>query len=158
MRPWESASPLSSAAFVTAGAVLCMKIATYNVNSIRKRMPIVLEWLKLHEPDVLCLQETKVQDQDFPLAALKDAGYHVSYRGMKSYNGVATLSLREPDRVIYGLDDRPDSEDARILQAVINGIPIVNSYVPQGSSVGSDKYAFKLEWFRLFRLYAPERN
>ena len=153
MGPWESPSPLSYAAFVPAGAVLCMKIATYNVNSIRKRMPIVLEWLKLHEPDVLCLQETKVQDQDFPLAALKDAGYHVSYRGMKSYNGVATLSLREPDRVIYGLDDRPDSEDARILQAVINGIPIVNSYVPQGSSVGSDKYAFKLEWFRLFRQY-----
>ena len=152
MGSWESASPLSSAAFVTAGAVLCMKIATYNVNSIRKRMPIVLEWLKLHEPDVLCLQETKVQDQDFPFAALKDAGYHVSW-GMKSYNGVATLSLREPDRVIYGLDDRPDSEDARILQTVINGIPIVNSYVPQGSSVGSDKYAFKLEWFRLFRQY-----
>jgi exodeoxyribonuclease III len=93
-----------------------MKIATYNVNSLRKRMPIVLEWPKRHEPDVLCLQETKIQDQDFPVAALKDAGYHVSYRGMKSYNGVATLSRLKPDRVIYGLDDRPDSEDARILQ------------------------------------------
>jgi exodeoxyribonuclease III len=130
-----------------------MKIATYNVNSIRKRMPIVLEWLKLHEPDVLCLQETKIQDQDFPVAALKDAGYHVYYRGMKSYNGVATLSRLEADRVIYGLDDRPDSEDARILQTVICGIPIINSYVPQGFRVGSDKYAFKLEWFRLFRQY-----
>ena len=72
---------------------------------------------------------------------------------MKSYNGVATLSLREPDRVIYGLDDHPDSEDARTLQTVIDGIPIVNSYVPQGSSVGSEKFAFKLEWFRLFREY-----
>jgi exodeoxyribonuclease-3 len=130
-----------------------MKIATYNVNSIRKRMPIVLEWLKLHEPDVLCLQETKIQDQDFPVAALKDAGYHVYYRGMKSYNGVATLSRLKPDRVIYGLDDSPDSEDARILQTVIGGVPIINAYVPQGSRVGSDKYAFKLEWFRQFRQY-----
>lgn len=130
-----------------------MKIATYNVNSIRKRLPIVLEWLKQHQPDVFCLQETKVQDQDFPLAPLKDAGYHVYYRGMKSYNGVATLSRREPDKVIYGLDNRPDSEDARILQTVIDGIPIVNSYVPQGSSVGSDKYAFKLEWFKQYRQY-----
>ena len=130
-----------------------MKIATYNVNSIRKRLPIILEWLREHRPDVLCLQETKVQDHEFPAAALHDAGYQVSYRGMKAYNGVATLSLRESERVIYGLDDRPDSEDARILQTIIGGIPIVNSYVPQGSSVGSDKYAFKLEWFRQFRKY-----
>jgi len=130
-----------------------MKIATYNVNSIRKRLPIVLEWLTQHEPDVMCLQETKVQDQNFPVAALKDAGYHVYYRGMKSYNGVATLSRREPDRVIYGLDDRPDSEDARILQTVVGGIPIVNSYVPQGHLVGSSKYEFKLEWFRQFHRY-----
>ena len=151
--PWEPAVFLNFAAFVSAGVVLCMKIATYNVNSIRKRLPIVLEWLKQHEPDVMCLQETKVQDQDFPAAALKDAGYHVYYRGMKSYNGVATLSRRESDRVIYGLDDRPDSEDARILQTVIGGIPIVNSCVPQGSSVGSDKYAVKLEWFTRFRQY-----
>jgi len=149
----EPAAFLKFAAIVSAGIVLSMKIATYNVNSIRKRLPIVLEWLQQHQPDVLCLQETKVQDKDFPVAPFKDAGYHVTYRGMKSYNGVATLSLREPERVIYGLDDRPDSEDARILQTVIGGIPIVNSYVPQGSSVGSDKYAFKLEWFKQFRNY-----
>ena len=130
-----------------------MKIATYNVNSIRRRLPIVLDWLIQNEPDVLCLQETKVQDHDFPAGALKDAGYHAFYRGMKGYNGVATLSKQEPDRVIYGLDNRPDSEDARILQTVIGGIPIVNSYVPQGYRVGSDKYAFKLEWFRQFRQY-----
>ena len=130
-----------------------MKIATYNVNSIRKRLPIVLDWLKQNQPDVLCLQETKVQDKDFPLAPLKDAGYHVYFRGMKSYNGVATLTRQEADRVIFGLDDNPDSEDARILQTVVGGVSIVNTYVPQGSSVPSDKYTFKLEWFRLFRQY-----
>src|SRR5687768_10800755 len=106
-----------------------MKIATYNVNSIRKRLPIIVEWLRQHRPDVLCLQETKVQDQDFPAETFRAAGYHVRYRGIKSYNGVATLSLQEPERVIYGLDDRPDSEDGRILQTVIGGLPIINSYV-----------------------------
>ena len=76
-----------------------MKIATFNVNSIRKRLPAVLDWLARNRPDVLCLQETKVQDADFPLAPLKDAGYFVTYRGMKAYNGVATLTLAEPTLV-----------------------------------------------------------
>ena len=74
-----------------------MKIATYNVNSIRRRLPIVLDWLDKHQPDVLCLQETKVQDGDFPLDAVREAGYHASFRGMKGYNGVATLTRREPE-------------------------------------------------------------
>jgi exodeoxyribonuclease III len=130
-----------------------MKIATYNVNSIRKRLPIVLEWLREHQPDVLCLQETKVQDKEFPESLFKEAGYHATYRGMKGYSGVATLSKLQPNRVIFGFDDKPDSEDARILQTVVGGIPIINSYVPQGQRVGSDKYAFKLEWFRQFREY-----
>src|SRR5579885_56420 len=118
-----------------------MKIATYNVNSIRKRLPIVLDWLKQHQPDVMCLQETKVQDTEFPLDPLLDAGYHVCFRGMKGYNGVATLTRQQPSRVMYGLDDRPDSEDARILQTIVCGVAIVNSYVPQGYRVGTDKYA-----------------
>ncbi|MDQ6665498.1 MAG: exodeoxyribonuclease III [Acidobacteriota bacterium] len=130
-----------------------MKIATYNVNSIRRRLPLVLEWLERNKPDVMCLQETKVPDQDFPAGDLKAAGYHVSFRGMKAYNGVATLSLREPEHVIHGLHDGPDNEDVRILQTVINGIPIVNSYVPQGNSIASEKYAFKLEWFQSLRRY-----
>jgi exodeoxyribonuclease-3 len=130
-----------------------MKIATYNVNSIRQRLPMVLDWTAAHKPDVLCLQETKVQDQDFPAEAIRQAGYHVVFRGMKAYNGVATLSLVEPEKVVYGLQEGPDSEDCRLLQTVILGVPIINSYVPQGYAVGSEKYAFKLEWFRRLRAY-----
>src|SRR5437762_12277646 len=79
-----------------------MKIATYNVNSIRRRLPIVLDWLAQHQPDVLCLQETKVQDLAFPLLELRAAGYHVTFRGRKAYNGVATLTRREPEFVLHG--------------------------------------------------------
>lgn len=130
-----------------------MKIATYNVNSIRRRLPIVLEWLERHQPDVLCLQETKVQDSEFPAGAFEQAGYRCYYRGMKAYNGVATLTRFEPEHTSYGLHDGPDNEDVRILRTVIGGISIVNTYVPQGYKVGSDKYAFKLEWFRRARAY-----
>ena len=124
-----------------------MKIATYNVNSIRRRLPLVVDWLSVHKPDVMCLQETKVQDADFPADAFLDAGYHAVFRGMKGYNGVATLSRQKPERVVHGLHEGPDNEDARILQTVIEGIPIINSYVPQGYSIRSEKYAFKLAWF-----------
>jgi exodeoxyribonuclease-3 len=130
-----------------------MKIATYNVNSIRQRLPIVLDWIAQHKPDVMCLQETKVQDQDFPAEAIRNAGYHVVFRGMKAYNGVATLTRTEPESVVYGLQDGPGNEDFRIIQVVVGGIPIVNSYVPQGYSIDSDKYAQKLAWFRRLRAY-----
>jgi exodeoxyribonuclease-3 len=123
-----------------------LKIATYNVNSIRRRMQLVLNWLAANQPDVMCLQETKVQDHEFPVDVFREAGYHATYRGMKGYNGVATLSKTEPTRVLYGLHEGPDNEDFRILQTVIGGIPIVNSYVPQGNSITSEKYAFKLAW------------
>ncbi len=130
-----------------------MKVATYNVNSLRRRLPLVLEWLQQHRPDVMCLQETKVQDSEFPIEALQSAGYHSSFRGMKSYNGVATLTLEKPERVIHGLHDDADNEDVRILQTVVKGIPIVNTYVPQGNSITSDKYVFKLMWFKHLQQY-----
>lgn len=130
-----------------------MKIATYNVNSIRQRLPIVLDWLAANSPDVLCLQETKVQDQDFPVDAISKAGYHSTYRGMKGYNGVATLSRTPPEKVVYGLHEGPDNEDFRVIQTVVEGIPIINSYVPQGYSIKSEKYAYKLQWFRRMRVY-----
>ncbi len=134
-----------------------MKIATYNVNSIRQRLPIVLDWIAEHKPDVMCLQETKVQDQDFPVEAIQKAGYHATYRGMKAYNGVATLTRAEPDKVVYGLQAGPDNEDYRILQTVVGGIPIVNTYVPQGYSISSEKYAHKLAWFdRLHKYFKTE--
>ena len=130
-----------------------MKIATYNVNSIRKRLPILLQWLELHQPDVMCLQETKVQDDDFPVAAIEDAGYYSSFRGMKGYNGVATLTRVKPDQVVHGLHSDADNEDVRIIQTVVGSIPIINTYVPQGYSITSEKYAFKLEWFGRLRRY-----
>lgn len=130
-----------------------MKIATYNVNSVRRRLPLVLDWLELHRPDVMCLQETKVLDADFPADAFKAVGYHATFRGMKAYNGVATLTLKPPDRVIYGFDDGGDPDDARLLQTVVDGIPIVNTYVPQGYLITSEKYLFKLAWFRRLKLY-----
>jgi exodeoxyribonuclease-3 len=130
-----------------------MKIATYNVNSIRRRLPIVLDWLNEHEPDIFCLQETKVQDDDFPITALREAGYHATFRGMKGYNGVATLTRSAPERVIHGLYEGPDNEDVRILQTVVEGIPIINTYVPQGYSIRSEKYAFKLRWFKELKAY-----
>ena len=134
-----------------------MKIATFNVNSIRRRLPIALEWLTLHTPDVMCLQETKVQDQDFPADAFRSLGYHATFRGMKGYNGVATLSRQVPERVLHGLHEGPDNEDVRIVQTVIDGIPIINTYVPQGYSIRSEKYAFKLAWFGRIRKYFEEQ-
>jgi exodeoxyribonuclease-3 len=130
-----------------------MKIATFNVNSIRRRLPLVLEWMAEHNPDVICLQETKVQDHDFPVEAFRSAGYHAAFRGMKGYNGVATLSRQEPERVLHGMHEGADNEDVRILQTVVGGIAIVNTYVPQGYSISSDKYAFKLAWFSRMRRY-----
>jgi len=130
-----------------------MKIATFNVNSIRQRLPIVLGWLERHQPDVFCLQETKVQDQDFPVEAVEKAGYQASFRGMKGYNGVATLTRVAPEEVLYGLHESADNEDFRILRVKVNGIHVVNTYVPQGNTVGSEKYLYKLEWFLRLRKY-----
>jgi exodeoxyribonuclease III len=130
-----------------------MKIATYNVNSIRPRLPLILDWIAENKPDVICLQETKVQDKDFPAEAIKKAGYHASFRGMKAYNGVATLTRKAPDKVIYGLHEGKDNEDFRIVQTVVDGIPIINTYVPQGYSISSEKYALKIAWFRQLRDY-----
>jgi len=134
-----------------------MKVATWNINSVRRRLPLLLEWLEHHRPDVLCLQETKVQDHEFPLLDLQAAGYHVNFRGEKSYNGVATLTLAEPESVRHGLREGPDSEDTRMLEVSVNGLTIVNTYVPQGYKVGSDKYVFKLEWFARVRRCFQER-
>lgn len=130
-----------------------MKVATYNCNSVRKRLPIILDWLEKERPDVLALQETKVQDVDFPVSAFTDAGYFVAFRGMKSYNGVATLTREKPEKVIHGFSAGPDSEDFRLLQTIVDGVRIINTYVPQGSDVESEKYRYKLKWFARLRKY-----
>ena len=128
-----------------------MKVATFNVNSVRARLPLLLEWLSANDPDVMCLQETKVQDADFPVDAFTECGYHSTYRGMKSYNGVATLTKKKPEAVLYGLNPGPDGDDFRIIQTLVDGIPIVNTYVPQGSLISSDQYTLKLLWFKRLR-------
>lgn len=134
-----------------------MKVATWNVNSIRKRLPLLVDWLAQYKPDVMCLQETKVQDGDFPVEPLRSTGYHVTFRGRKSYNGVATLTRTPPDYVLHGLCEGIDEEDDRVLQTVVHGIPIVNTYVPQGFKITSEKYAFKLQWFERIGRYFEER-
>jgi exodeoxyribonuclease III len=130
-----------------------MKISTFNVNSLRKRIAIVLDWLDREKPDVLCLQETKVQDSEFPLLALASSGYDITYRGMNSYNGVAVLSRKKPEAVFYGFDDGGDPDEARLLRVVIDGIQIVNTYVPQGFEITSPKYLYKLGWYERLRIY-----
>lgn len=130
-----------------------MKVATFNCNSVRKRMPIILEWLKKESPDVLALQETKVQDADFPVNDFLEAGYFVSFRGMKSYNGVATLTKAKPTQVLYGFKSGADSEDFRIIQVMVNGVRVINTYIPQGYNIESEKYQYKLKWFARLRKY-----
>src|SRR5438105_14373027 len=103
-----------------------MKIATFNINSIRVRLPVILGWLEQHQPDVLCLQETKVQDSEFPALGLASTGYHVVYRGMKSYNGVAMLTRTSPDDVVYGLDEGGEPDEACIRRGVRQPIASVN--------------------------------
>jgi len=127
-----------------------MKIATFNVNSLRARLPIVLQWLAKHHPDVLCLQETKVQDEDFPTNELDETSYKYVFKGQKSYNGVATLSKSPITNVEFGFCDEPKDEP-RLIKVEINGIVIINTYVPQGVSPDSEKFQYKLEWFD--RLY-----
>ena len=122
-----------------------MKIATWNVNSLKVRLPHVLDWLEGARPDILCLQETKTTDENFPVAAIKTAGYHCVYSGQKTYNGVAILS-RTPATDI--LTDIPGLEDPqrRILGATIGSLRVLNLYVVNGQEVGSEKYTHKLQW------------
>ena len=130
-----------------------MRLATFNANSIRVRQKAVLEWLKMHQPEVLCLQETKVQDPQFPRAAFEEAGYGAYFRGMKSYNGVAILSRQVPDAVLFGLGDGPESDEPRLAHARYQGFSVINTYIPQGYLIESPKYAYKLEWFKRLRRY-----
>ena len=123
-----------------------MKIASYNVNSLRARLPIVLQWLADSRADALCLQETKVQDADFPTQAFGEIGYHYAFKGQKSYNGVAVLSKHPIEHVEYGLPDEPKDEP-RLIKVEMGGLAIVNTYVPQGYLPDSEKFQYKLQWF-----------
>ncbi len=128
-----------------------MKLATWNVNSLRVRLPQVIDWLAREQPDVLCLQETKVTDADFPAGVLRAAGYHASFTGQKTYNGVATLCRQEPSRIETRLPGDGDEAQKRLLAVTFAGIRVINVYVPNGESVDSDKYRYKLEWLKRLR-------
>ena len=136
-----------------------MKIATWNINSVRAREARLVAWLAKHGPDVVCLQETKTEDAGFPEAALRAAGYDVVLFGQKSYNGVAIaakrpLALEDVTRGFGGDDaDAPYSTDARVIAATVGGIRVIDVYVPNGEDLGTDKYAYKLAWYGRLRRY-----
>ncbi|HOT49267.1 MAG TPA: exodeoxyribonuclease III [Syntrophales bacterium] len=129
------------------------KIASYNVNSVRSRLPVVLPWLEKNRPSVLCLQETKTEDTKFPAKEFEESGWNVVFRGGKGYNGVAIVSAEKADRVALGLDDGGPADEDRLIRAVFSGITVVNTYVPQGADRESPKFAYKLEWFRRLRTF-----
>ncbi len=133
-----------------------MKIATWNVNSINVRLEQLLSWLATTETDVVCLQETKCVDENFPLEAIQMAGYHAAFMGQKSYNGVAILSKHEITDVDRNFPN--DAEDApkRMIAGTINGVRIVNTYIPNGTELWTDKFTFKLDWLQRLRKYFDE--
>jgi exodeoxyribonuclease-3 len=123
-----------------------MKIATWNVNSIRARMDRVTAWLQAVQPDVLCMQELKVEEDKFPLLELQALGYHAAYSCQRTYNGVAILARRPLADVRIGLDDGVEDAQARLISAVVDDVRILSAYFPNGQTVGSDKYEYKLQW------------
>ena len=132
-----------------------MKIASWNVNSLKVRLPQVRTWLETHNPDVLALQETKLIDTDFPVETLRAMGYHAVFSGQKTYNGVAILSREE---MTDPVTDPPGLEDAqrRILAVNIGDLRIINLYVVNGENVGTEKFAYKLDWLRRMRDWLSE--
>lgn len=132
-----------------------MKIATWNVNSLRVRLPHVLDWLVRQTPDVACLQELKLEDVNFPRAELESAGYQCAISGQKTYNGVAILSRTPPAEVLAGIPGFDDPQK-RVVSATVEGTRVVCAYVPNGQSVGSDKYEYKLKWLAAFERFLRE--
>ena len=132
-----------------------LKIATWNVNSLRVRLPQVLSWLSSAQPDFLALQETKVMDALFPFEALEKAGYHVIYSGQKTYNGMAILSKNPLTDIQKTIPDF-NHEEKRLLGATLGQLRVWNIYVPNGESVSSDKYIYKLAWLDRFKLFLQD--
>lgn len=130
-----------------------MKVVTFNVNSIRARLHIVIPWLREHRPDIFCMQETKVDDRNFPENEFSRAGYQVYFSGAKGKNGVAIATLHEPNEVIIGMDG---SEKDRVITLRFDRLSVTNVYIPQGQSVKSEKYRYKLDFLRRFKDYLKE--
>jgi exodeoxyribonuclease-3 len=126
-----------------------MRLAAWNVNSLKVRLPQVLEWLSTQKPDVLCLQETKIEDANFPAGEIRAAGYHSLFTGQKTYNGVAVLSRQAGGEIVVAIPEFGD-EQKRVLATTVDGVRVICVYVPNGQSVDSDKYRYKLEWLAAF--------
>jgi exodeoxyribonuclease-3 len=133
-----------------------MRIATWNVNSLSVRLPQVLDWLAAHQPDALCLQETKLTDDKFPHAELVAAGYESQWFGQKTYNGVALLTRTPATDVtknIPGLDD----PQARVIAGTVQGVRVIGAYIPNGQSTDSDKFVYKLRWLDALRAWVAQQ-
>jgi exodeoxyribonuclease III len=128
-----------------------VKVATWNVNSLRVRLPHVLKWLEREQPDLLALQETKIKDDEFPADAFAQYGYAVTFSGQSAYNGVAILSRAPATAVSMGLGDLYVDEQRRVLGATFGAVRLFSLYVPNGQSIDSDKYRYKLEWLAALR-------
>jgi exodeoxyribonuclease-3 len=135
-----------------------MKIATWNVNSIRARHERLVAWLDRNQPDVLCLQELKCEQQVLDELELPRHGYHVAASCQKTYNGVAILSKQPLEDVSVGLQDVEEDPQARLIAATVSGLRILSVYVPNGQAVGSEKYAYKLRWYQRLRAYLERHH
>jgi exodeoxyribonuclease-3 len=132
-----------------------MKIATYNVNGVNGRLPVLVDWLRAARPDVVCLQELKAPQEKFPAAAIRDAGYGAIWLGQKSWNGVAILARGEPPvETRRGLPGEPDAAQSRYIEATVDGVLIGCLYLPNGNPAPGPKFDYKLAWFDAFASYA----
>lgn len=134
-----------------------MKVATWNINSVRVRMDRLLGWLARQAPDVLCLQETKCADEEFPLLELQALGYHAALFGQRTYNGVAILARDVPQDVVRGFGDGAEDPQARFIAATVAGVRIACAYMPNGQAVGSEKFAYKLDWMKRLRMWLASK-
>ena len=135
------------------GRSIVLTVATWNINSIRMRLPRLVAWLERRKPTVVCLQEIKVVSEDFPAGPLEALGYRCLVHGQKTYNGVAILSLLPEADLIRSLPGDPANAESRLLAAAIGGTHIIDIYAPNGQTVGSEKYAYKLDWYRRLRVF-----
>lgn len=138
-----------------------MKIATWNIAGIRARIETLLSWLKEYDPDIVCLQEIKAEEKNFPFQPIEDLGYHIEIFGQKAFNGVAILSKKTPDEIIKNIPNNENDPQARFLEAVFSSkegsFRVCCLYAPNGNPIESEKYTYKLEWMKKFITYAQHR-
>jgi exodeoxyribonuclease III len=135
-----------------------MKIATWNVNSLNARKDRLLAWLAEHSPDALCLQELKLETSAFPYEEVRAAGYHAAVLGQKTYNGVAILSRNPLEQIEFGLDDAVEDPQARLISASLGRMTLLSVYVPNGGTLESDKFSYKLSWLERFGAYLARKH